>query len=312
MAKVRAVIEADSDTTVIYVDSKQNNADDRGVSNASGYKYTANYDAANNRYINALYFMNDAGDKVEFILIDVDGELKNAGTIANVAGLTAGAVTGNDPAYGEQVNTLTIPVTIANVDTSVAANQNLTVAITDATGANKDASFTVTGAANNAFAATKTVNVTIKNANTTVAADVYTATFTNTAAGSISVNFTVDKAEIATGTLTNYAIGGSISTTTPVAGNRLSNVTGTITPADNTTASYQWTLDGNVVSNDTLIAQGDKLVLKVTLTADANHKFADPFTAAVTAIGTSTAYAGTVARVDDSTVTITYAEITIS
>ena len=80
-APVSEVIEADSDTTVIYVDSKQNNADDRGVSNASGYKYTANYDAANNRYINALYFMNDAGDKVEFILIDVDGELKNAGTV---------------------------------------------------------------------------------------------------------------------------------------------------------------------------------------------------------------------------------------
>ena len=262
------VIEADSDTTVIYVDSKQNNADDRGVSNASGYKYTANYDAANNRYINALYFMNDAGDKVEFILIDVDGELKNAGTIANVAGLTAGAVTGNDPAYGEQVNTLTIPVTIANVDTSVAANQNLTVAITDATGANKDASFTVTGAANNAFAATKTVNVTIKNANTTVAADVYTATFTNTAAGSISVNFTVDKAGIADDT--NFTLNEAEITNNARVSTGFSAAP-TLTNATLTSTSYKI---GTVAVNEfTTAVTGETVTATLEFTANTNYKF---------------------------------------
>ena len=267
-APVSEVIEADSDTTVIYVDSKQNNADDRGVSDASGYKYTANYDAANNRYVNALYFMNDAGDKVEFILIDVDGELKNAGTIANVAGLTAGTVTGNSPAYGEHSNALTIPVTIANVDTSVAANQNLTVAITDATGANTDASFTVTGAANNAFAATKTVNVTIKNANTTVAADVYTATFTNTAAGSISVNFTVDKAGIADDT--NFTLNEAEITNNARVSTGFSAAP-TLTNATLTSTSYKI---GTVAVNEfTTAVTGETVTATLEFTANTNYKF---------------------------------------
>src|SRR5699024_9340668 len=68
------VIEADSDTKVIYVDSNADSNEDKCV-DEEGYGHYAGYDG-NNRWINALYIMDDSNENVDFILIDVDGHLK--------------------------------------------------------------------------------------------------------------------------------------------------------------------------------------------------------------------------------------------
>ena len=213
------------------------------------------------------------------------------------------------PVYDETLNKATVKITPKNFaveQNGDITNKAVTYVIKDNKGADLTTKFTVTKAdlTKNDVPAEQSIQ------NNGADAGEYTATFT--AGGeSVDVKFTVEKAPIASGSLPSYAIGGSVANTTPVAGNRLSNVTGAITAATDTTAEYVWTVNDTAVAKDTIVASGDKLVLKVTLTAKDNYAFADPFTASVTGIGDSNNFAGTVTRVDGDTLTITYAEMTV-
>ena len=137
------VIEADSDTKVIYVNSNEDANEDKCVTE-SGYGHYAGYDGSN-RWINALYIMDDANEKVDFILIDVDGHLKGQESLADVKGLTVKAANTNKDSmtFGDDTTTLTYTVKAENY-VADDANVALTVEVTG--GANNTTGITKTGA----------------------------------------------------------------------------------------------------------------------------------------------------------------------
>ena len=301
-----------ADATVIYVNSdnsfnaKEEEGGNIGVKAGSPIV---------SDYASTLFLLN--GDDFELVVIDVKGKFVDSPYVLDTAApaLTAGDVGGAKPSYGEVSNKATVEITPKNfavkggdgADKDNIVDKTVEVVIKNSKGVDQTAKFTVT----KADLTKNGVPVGQGIQNNGADAGEYTATFT--AGGeSVDVKFTVEKASITSGSLPSYAIGGSVANTTPVAGNRLSNVTGAITAATNTTAEYVWTVNGTAVAKDTIVASGDRLVLEVTLTAEDNYAFADPFTASVTGIGDSNGSTGTVARVDGDTLTITYAEMTVS
>lgn len=300
-----------ADATVIYVNSDN----EYKATEEGGNIGVMNGSAVVSEYASTLFLLN--GDDFELIVIDVKGKFVDNPYVVDTAApsLTAGAASGT-LTYGSTSN-VTIDVTPKNFavkggngsDKDDITNKGVDIVIKDASGADKTATFDTITPVDLTKNDTKATQIITQKADT--AAGEYTVEITADGITATS-KLVINQKDIASGSLPSYAIGGSVSNTTPVAGNRLSNVTGTITPATNTTAQYEWTVNNKSVAADTIVASGDKLVLKVTLTAEANYKFADPFTATVAKIGTSSAATGTVARVDDSTVTITYAALTVS
>lgn len=222
-----------------------------------------------------------------------------------ILALTAGAVGGSTPEYGESINEATVDITPTNF--AVDQNGNITnktvqqPVIKDANGADVTTKFTVTTAnlTKNKVAAEQKIK------NNGADAGIYTATFS---AGNVSVDvkFTVAKAEIAnandlTLTLTSAPTQGRVA------------APASLTAGTYYSAAYQWNVAGKDVEVGDPMFTGDKVILTVTLTADSNHKFASNASSTVdlTANSPNSAKLDKVAA-DGSTLTLTYTWDSIS
>ena len=261
------VIEADSDTKVIYVDSNADSNEDKCV-DEEGYGHYAGYDGTN-RWINALYITGDDG-KVDFILIDVDGHLKGYDSLANVNGLTAGGDV--EFTYDQSKGQASVDQTLtaSNINTKDAA-QDITVETSDTRIRVRDAS--------NDVIDNSTTKLTIAQGDSTVGYDIRIAP--NTPAGDYYVTFTYGAAKATVKVTVNpavietYAGYNAVMTAAPAAGDRLIDLSATITATPGTEATTEFTAktaSGATITSENLKAT-DVVTLTVTLKADPNHVF---------------------------------------
>ena len=108
------MLETDDDTKLILVDSRANTNEDKCITNDDSYDHTAEPvgNGTDEYYINAKYILGD-DNKVEFILIDVDGRLDGEGTIEIARGLIVD-VTDDTAVYAQASDTIGIDVTPLN------------------------------------------------------------------------------------------------------------------------------------------------------------------------------------------------------
>ena len=294
------VIEADSDTKVIYVDSNADSNEDKCVTD-EGYGHYAGYDG-NNRWINALYITGDDG-KVDFILIDVDGHLKGYDSLENVGGLTATVPAANRKLTYDASNTQTVNV-VLRAENFNSADKTVTVEKVTKDGTEittTDLGSISTGTMNNNGVARP--EITVK-----AGADVgeYAVTFMANGAEAIAT-FTINPAVISEG----YSGFTPSLNKAPAAGDRLVDLTATVTPAAGTNEESTITAktaDGKNITSETLKV-GDVVTLTITLTTDGNHVFdTDPSNSALNGTTTGQVYGvnGNKMVVSETTATVTY------
>ena len=299
-----------ADATVIYVNSdnsfnaKEEEGGNIGVKAGSPIV---------SDYASTLFLLN--GDDFELVVIDVKGKFVDSPYVLDTAApaLTAGAVGGNNPAYGEMAKEVTVDITPKNfaVDQNgEITNKTVTYVIKDNKGADKTSQFVVT--ADNLTKNDVAKTQKIKNANNTVDAGEYTATFT--AGGeSVDVKFTVEKAELAT--VGAATIEGGWAATTPVNGQVLGQLKNTkLEAAANqgyVIADTYFEVNDLKVSNTELsLVTGQKVEFVMVLKADDNHKVVASSNYTTTAVNSVTP---TVAADEAAgTITVTFAWASIS
>ena len=294
------VIEADSDTKVIYVDSNADSNEDKCV-DEEGYGHYAGYDG-NNRWINALYIMDDSNENVDFILIDVDGHLKGYDSLESRGGLTATVKADERELTYNASDNQTVTVTLRAENFNSA---DKTVKVEKVTKDGTEIATTDLGISavtmNNNGVARPVITV---NAGADVGE--YAVTFMANGAEAIAT-FTINPAVISEG----YSGFTPSLNKAPAAGDRLVDLTATVTPAAGTTEKSTITAktaDGKDITSENLKA-GDVVTLTITLTTDGNHVFdTDPSNSDLngTTSGQVQGVNGNKMVVSETTATVTY------
>ena len=270
------VTELASDATVLYVDSQTYRGYETGFireaddTDASGTITSA--DQANVRYL-----LNSTGDKIAFVLVDVNNKMKNPaglytpGDFADTADLNARLAAGEDVTINGSyavattaldvaedstltvIGTLTLGVGGANIDGTVVADalamgsQNLVI--------DNGGSLTVKGAVTQS--GSETITVTDGSLEITGATAVTTLTLT---AGTVKAAAVTGNVVVNGGTLTAGAITGDLTLANDGKAT-VTSVSGTLTGA----ATTELTITGAITGTKTLPA--GKVILKAQPTA---------------------------------------------
>ena len=307
------VIEADSDTKVIYVDSNADNNEDKCV-DEEGYGHYAGYDGTN-RWINALYITGDDG-KVDFILIDVDGHLKGYDSLENVGGLTATVPAANRKLTYDASNTQTVNV-VLRAENFNSADKTVTVEKVTKDGTEittTDLGSISTGTMNNNGVARPVITV---NAGADVGE--YAVTFKANGA-TATATFTIVSGTHST--VNGFTVTGNINSNAPADDVRLDTLVTNITAMNAASwdvTGWSWTVNGKAVSSDDAVMvgleTGDDVQLIINLKAGANYVFDNAgITTSVELGATGSKVQGTCAvNAEDNTLaTITYTWDSIS
>ena len=279
-APVEDVIEADGDTIAIYVDSQKNNTEDRTIT-TSGYNFIAGYDANDNNYVNAAFVMNDAGDKVAFILIDVDGRLKDAGIVEadDAKRLVATEAAGNADSmtFGGSA-TLTYSVEAQNYTTT---DSDVTLSIEVSGGT--DNSTGISSSPVNIDMSTSDFDQDVSVAFAAGAhADTYTITVKAGTEVLLTDTFTVNPADVTIAAITTSDDTVINASGAPITTKTVGDVKGAYQTSGilNADVDISVQLSGGVNVADTkALTTGDMIVVTVKITPDADYKLADNATA---------------------------------